>query len=32
MSYQRQARQDSGGAGAAVVNLRAVDAGSPPRE
>ena len=32
MSYRRQARQGSEGAGAEVVNLRAVDAGSPPRE
>ena len=32
MSYQRQARQDSQGAGAEVVNLRAVDSGSPPSE
>ena len=32
MSYQRQARQDREGAGAAVVNLRAVDSGSPPHE
>jgi CDP-diacylglycerol--serine O-phosphatidyltransferase len=30
MSYQRQARQDR--AGAEVVNLRAVESGSPPRE
>jgi hypothetical protein len=30
MSYQRQARQDRAGAGAEVVNLRAVDSGSPP--
>ena len=30
MSYQRQARQDR--AGADIVNLRAVDSGSPPRE
>src|SRR5215217_4772680 len=32
MSYQRQARQDREGAGAEVVNLRAVDSGSPPHE
>lgn len=32
MSYQRQARQDREGTGAAVVNLRAVDSGSPPPE
>src|SRR5437868_1397221 len=32
MSYQRQARQDREGTGAAVVNLRAVESGSPPRE
>lgn len=33
MSYRRQAVvQDRDGAGAEVVNLRAVDAGSPPRE
>jgi CDP-diacylglycerol--serine O-phosphatidyltransferase len=32
MSYQRQTRQDREGAGAQVVNLRAVDSGSPPHE
>jgi CDP-diacylglycerol--serine O-phosphatidyltransferase len=32
MSYQRQARQDRERAGAEVVNLRAVDSGSPPAE
>jgi len=32
MSHQRQARQDREGTGAAVVNLRAVDSGSPPHE
>ena len=32
MNYQRQARVDREGAGAAVVNLRAVDSGSPPHE
>ncbi|MBI2741476.1 MAG: CDP-diacylglycerol--serine O-phosphatidyltransferase [Rhodospirillales bacterium] len=32
MTYQRQARQDRAGAGAEVVNLRAVDSGSPPHE
>jgi CDP-diacylglycerol--serine O-phosphatidyltransferase len=32
MSYQRQARQDREGAGAEVVNLRAVDSGSLPHE
>src|SRR5262245_12089014 len=32
MTYQRQARQDREGAGAEVVNLRAVDSGTPPRE
>ena len=32
LTYRRQARQDREGAGAEVVNLRAVDAGSPPRE
>lgn len=32
MSYQRQARQDGQGAGAEVVNLRAVETGSPPHE
>jgi CDP-diacylglycerol--serine O-phosphatidyltransferase len=32
MSYQRQARQDRATAGAEVVNLRAVDPGSLPRE
>ncbi|MBY0319883.1 MAG: CDP-diacylglycerol--serine O-phosphatidyltransferase [Reyranella sp.] len=30
MTYQRQARQDRAGAGAEVVNLRAVDSGAPP--
>jgi CDP-diacylglycerol--serine O-phosphatidyltransferase len=30
MTYQRQARQDRAGVGAEVVNLRAVDTGSPP--
>ena len=32
MTYQRQARQAREGAGAEVVNLRAVDSGSPPSE
>ena len=32
MSYRRQAVQDRDVAGAEVVNLRAVDSGSPPRE
>jgi len=32
MNYQRQARQDREGAGAQVVNLRAVDSGSPPHD
>lgn len=32
MTYQRQARQDRAGTGAEVVNLRAVDSGSPPHE
>jgi len=32
MTYQRQVRQDRAGTGAEVVNLRAVDSGSPPHE
>jgi len=32
MTYQRQVRQDGAGASAEVVNLRAVDSGSPPHE
>ena len=32
MSYRRQALQDRDAAGGEVVNLRAVDSGSPPRE
>jgi CDP-diacylglycerol---serine O-phosphatidyltransferase len=32
MSYRRQAVQARDAAGAEVVNLRAVDSGSPPRE